>query len=112
MTDPAVALWDARERTGRLVEELAGVFEQIVDASDAANLDDEHDPEGATVAFERAQVAELLDRARARLGEIDAALGRFDQGAYGVCELCGTAIPAPRLEAQPAARRCVVCATA
>lgn len=112
MTSTDAALWDARERTSRLVDELTGVFEQIIAASETANLDDEHDPEGATVAFERAQVNELLERARARLAEIDAALGRQASGGYGVCELCGIAIPAERLEAQPAARRCVTCASA
>jgi RNA polymerase-binding protein DksA len=110
MREADVALRDARDRTARLVDELTGVFDQIVNASDSANLDDEHDPEGATVAFERAQVAELLERARVRLTEIDAALRRFEGGAYGVCESCGTEIPGERLEAQPAARRCVDCA--
>jgi RNA polymerase-binding transcription factor DksA len=112
MTDAAASLLAARDRTARLVDELSGVFDQIVDASDFANLDDEHDPEGATVAFERAQVVELLERARARLREIDAALGRFERGAYGVCEQCGAEIPRDRLEAQPATRRCVACADA
>jgi DnaK suppressor protein len=111
MSDAVASLHEARQRTARLVEELTGVFDQIVDASDHANLDDEHDPEGATVAFERAQVTELLERARVRLDEIDAAMRRLEGGRYGVCERCGTRIAAERLEAQPSARRCVGCAT-
>jgi RNA polymerase-binding transcription factor DksA len=100
----------ARARTARLIVELTGIFDEIVDASALANLDDEHDPEGATVAFERAQVSELLERARAQLIEIDAALRRLDRGEYGRCERCGVTIPADRLEAQPATRVCVGCA--
>ena len=84
---------------------------EIVDASANANLDDEHDPEGATVAFEREQTSALLERAQAQLAEIDAALTRIAQGTYGTCEQCGAHIPAERLEAQPAARRCVRCAS-
>ena len=67
-------------------------------------------PEGATVAFERTQVATLLERARAQLSELDAAQERLRTGRYGVCERCGREIPADRLEAQPAARLCVACA--
>jgi RNA polymerase-binding transcription factor DksA len=111
MADYAVLLQDARARTVRMVFELTGVVDEIIDASSLANLDDEHDPEGATVAFERAQASELLGRAQAQLAEVDAALGRLRRGTYGVCERCGTKIPADRLEAQPATRCCVGCAT-
>src|SRR3954451_11319813 len=41
----------------------------IIGASESANADDEHDPEGSTIAFERAQVAALLAQARAHLTE-------------------------------------------
>jgi RNA polymerase-binding transcription factor len=41
--------------------------------------------------------------------EIDAALVRLDDGAYGVCQQCQTAIAAERLEILPHARFCVRC---
>ncbi|MFG2110821.1 TraR/DksA family transcriptional regulator [Micromonospora chersina] len=66
-----------------------------------------HDPEGATIAFERAQVAVLLAGARRRLAELDAALERLDAGRYGRCERCGLPIPAERLAVRPSARTCV-----
>lgn len=71
---------------------------------------DEHDPEGATIAFERSQLDALVQQARARLGEIDAALERVGHGTYGACEGCGRAIAAARLEARPTARLCIECA--
>jgi DnaK suppressor protein len=108
--DHARGLEAARDRVVRRIAELTETFDEIVESSDTANLDDEHDPEGATVAFERTQVATLLDRARAQLGELDAARERLRTGRYGVCECCKQPIPAARLEAQPAARRCVGCA--
>ena len=51
----------------------------IVAASADANADDEHDPEGATIAFERAQLGALLDQARRHLADLDLALGRVDR---------------------------------
>jgi DnaK suppressor protein len=110
MTDARNRLRDARARTVQRVAELRSVFDEIVEASNSANLDDEHDPEGATVGFERAQISALLERARAQLAEIDAATERLRIGIYGACEVCGDPIPQARLAAQPAARRCVNCA--
>lgn len=98
-----------RERTTRRLAELTGDFREIVEASRATNADDEHDPEGATIAFERSQVATLVQQARQRLREIEAALARIDDGRYGRCERCGRPIPLERLEARPTARTCVAC---
>ena len=111
MSDSAIRIREVRERTARRVAELNAVFDAIVASSDAANLDDEHDPEGATVGFERAQVSALLERARAQLEEFDAAMERLRRGSYETCEHCGEPIPAARLAAQPAARACIACAS-
>ena len=108
--DSSTRVRDARERTAQRIAELSFVFDSIVASSDAANLDDEHDPEGATIGFERAQVSALLERARAQLEALDAASDRIRRGSYGVCERCGEPIPAARLAAQPVARTCVTCA--
>ncbi|MBC2960223.1 TraR/DksA C4-type zinc finger protein [Nocardioides deserti] len=81
----------------------------MVEASRDTNADDEHDPEGATIAFERSQLDTLVRQASRRLTEIEAALIRLDTGGYGICERCGRAIPAERLEVRPDARRCVAC---
>jgi len=85
-------------------------FADIVTAAAAANGDDEHDPEGATIAFEREHVAALLSQARSHLSEIDAALDRVEGGSYGGCVRCGRPIPAERLVARPTAVTCVPCA--
>jgi DnaK suppressor protein len=110
MTDATNRLRAARARTVQRVAELRSAFDEIVESSDTANLDDEHDPEGATVGFERAQISALLERAQMQLAELDAATERIRIGTYGVCEVCGEPIPEARLAAQPAARRCVNCA--
>ena len=101
-----------RTRAGTLaqIEALTAEFDEVVAASASSNADDEHDPEGATIAFERQQVVALLDQARRRLADVDAALARRDAGSYGTCETCGRPIAAERLAARPAARTCITCA--
>lgn len=91
---------------------LTGQFDEVVAASRDTNADDEHDPEGATIAFERSQLAALVAQVRERLAEVDAALERLEAGTYGGCEVCGRPIAAARLEVRPTARSCVGCITA
>jgi DnaK suppressor protein len=93
------------ERIAGLERELAGVME-----SAAGGADDEHDPEGATLAFERQHLAALLSQARQQLARIDAALRRIADGSYGRCAICGQPIGPGRLAARPAAATCIRCA--
>lgn len=94
------------------ISALTRDFDGIVEAMSSVANDDEHDPEGATIAFERAQVASLLDRARGRLAGADLALARLDNGSYGICMRCGEPIGAERLVARPVASSCIRCAAA
>lgn len=91
---------------------LTGDFDEVVAASRDTNADDEHDPEGATIAFERSQVAALVQQARTHLAEVERALERLADGTYGTCERCRRPIAPARLEARPTARLCIDCATA
>jgi len=79
--------------------------------SGASGADDEHDPEGATLAFERQHAAALLDGARQRLADIDASMVRLADGSYGQCAACGRPIGAARLSARPTAGTCIRCAS-
>ncbi len=90
--------------------DLTHDFDAVVAASRDTNADDEHDPEGATIAFERSQIEALARQAEHHLEEIDAAMMRLDAGTYGTCEVCGEPIGAERLEARPTARVCIRCA--
>jgi RNA polymerase-binding transcription factor DksA len=51
----------------------------------------------------------LMESEEALVREIDRALERIEQGIFGVCDVCGTAIPVSRLEVLPFTRSCVVC---
>jgi RNA polymerase-binding transcription factor DksA len=89
---------------------LAQDLEALFRASRDSNADDEHDPEGVTIGFERAQLTALLATARERIAEVDDALRRVDAATYGICERCGEPIPGERLAARPFARCCISCA--
>jgi DnaK suppressor protein len=101
---------EERVATHERVQTLAGSLSDIVSNTEGANADDEHDPEGSTIAFERAQVSALLDAARLHLDALDAALARLSSGTYGECQRCGGAIAPERLAARPDAVDCIACA--
>jgi DnaK suppressor protein len=104
------ALAQDRAELAERLRALRGQFDDIVSAASGGSTDDEHDPEGATIAYERAQVGALADQAQRRLDEVDAALRRLHEGTYGRCENCGRGFTADRLEARPSARTCIACA--
>jgi RNA polymerase-binding transcription factor DksA len=101
-----------RQLTLARISELDRDFTAIITSASegAAGGDDEHDPEGATVAFERQHLAALIEQARAHLAAIDAALRKVESGRYGICDICGSPIGAERLAARPAALICIRCA--
>ena len=102
----------AAENTQALqrLADLRRDFDAMVAASRDTNADDEHDPEGATIAFERSQIEALVRQAEHHLEQIDAAAKRLDAGTYGTCEECGAPIAQERLEARPTAGVCIRCA--
>ena len=114
MTDRQVAAGEAlaadRASTLERIAALTREFEGIVESAALGATDDEHDPEGATIAFERAQIMSLLEQARDHLADLDQAIRRIEAGTYGRCEECGLPITAQRLAARPAARTCIGCA--
>lgn len=99
-----------REVTLERIAALEADFAGIVSATTGVATDDEHDPEGATIAFERAAVSALLDQARDHLAAVDHAVDRLAAGDYGTCERCGAAIGPARLAARPVATTCITCA--
>jgi RNA polymerase-binding protein DksA len=112
MTQQAIAQLLAAERVS-VLERLAGLEREhaaIIESSGSAGQDDEHDVEGATVAFERQHLAALIRQARGHLAQIDAAMLRLAEGSYGICEACGAPISEARLAARPVTTLCITCA--
>ena len=104
------ALTEAASAAQARLTSLTADLHEVISAASDSNLDDEHDPEGSTIAFEREQLAALREQARQQLNEARAALDRLAAGRYGSCECCGAPIGAERLAARPTARYCVRCA--
>jgi DnaK suppressor protein len=109
--DPHSRLSELRSATILRASSLVRSLDGIVEATSDVATDDEHDPEGHTIAWERQQIAALLDETRSALTDIEAAERRLDDGLYGICMSCGLDIAVARLAALPATPNCVKCAT-
>ena len=99
------------EERARKIALLPALRADIVSANAArqnSNVDDEHDPEGATIAFELSQASALLDQSSSGLAQIEAALERIAAGTYGSCAVCGDRIAEGRLEARPWTPFCIL----
>lgn len=102
-----VLLEEERKRKAALLPDLRADIASASSARLDSNVDDEHDPEGATIAFELSQAAALLKQSAAGLDQVEAALARLDAGTYGTCAVCGEAIAEGRLEARPWTPYCI-----
>lgn len=96
-----------RARKGLLLPALRADITSANAARQNSNVDDEHDPEGATIAFELSQAAALMEQSSATLAQIEKALARIEGGSYGCCEICGGPIAEGRLEARPWTPYCI-----
>ncbi|GAA1881000.1 TraR/DksA C4-type zinc finger protein [Williamsia serinedens] len=113
LMDPDIVrgLLDAeRAEATALLASMRARLTAVVDAAVDEHADDEHDPEGSTLAFERGQLVSQIERSSRRLSEIDAAVARLDDGTYGRCVRCEGEISEVRLEAIPATEVCITCA--
>ncbi|MBT2586431.1 TraR/DksA C4-type zinc finger protein [Arthrobacter sp. ISL-95] len=102
-----VLLEDERNRKLELLKALRSDITSVSLARQDSNVDDEHDPEGSTIAFELSQASALMGQSRVGLEQIEEALARIADGTYGLCAMCGVAIPEGRLEARPWTPFCV-----
>jgi RNA polymerase-binding protein DksA len=70
---------------------------------------DNHLGDMATVTFDRELDYSLEENEERLLAAIDAALGRIDEGTFGICRTCGRPIGDERLEAVPHTTQCIDC---
>jgi RNA polymerase-binding protein DksA len=100
----------------QLLQERSLLLRQVASAEDDLRwLDANVEPERMDEGQERALalvLARLDQRGKAEIEAIDRALARIAAGSFGACAGCGRPIPTGRLEALPAADRCLRCATA
>jgi DnaK suppressor protein len=67
--------------------------------------------DGTTEAVERLATTATARSIHRSLQDVERALARAEDGNYGICEVCGSAIPETRMEALPATTRCIGCAS-
>lgn len=105
------ALIEERQRVEHalttLREEHPGSLDDEVE--EVAATADNHLADTASATLGREIDYTLGDNAEQVISEIDAALGRIEDGTYGVCASCGREIPRQRLEANPRASLCIDC---
>ena len=98
----------------RLQEERDRLHDQLrqMGVGPGGRLDfDDGFADSGQVTAERGEVEALGGTLLDTLREIEDALSKFDAGTYGLCESCGNQIAEARLEAMPAARLCINCAS-
>lgn len=102
-------LLEQRELVRARAAKLEADLDQLTRARRSESDDDEHDPEGETLSAQWSLRAGLLESARADARDADAAIQRFEEGAYGICVVCRRPIPFGQLEARPFRASCVTC---
>lgn len=101
-----------RDRLESVIAEHEKEMEDARNSETAA--DRSSDPENADAGSMRLEYAKELSierNAADLLHKVEHALRRIEAGGYGVCEVCGEAIPVARLEVLPYATTCVTCAS-
>src|SRR5215207_2116262 len=68
---------------------------------------DENFADSGQVAAEQGESRALVGQLEETLTEVERALAKLDEGAYGKCESCGKEIGEDRLEAMPATPYCI-----
>ena len=99
-----------RERTARQIAALEAIVAAIVEGSELISTDDEHDPEGATIAYERAQASALLRQARADCNALLITRQQLQEGRQVICSVCGREIDLERVAGTSDHDACVDCA--
>ncbi len=87
---------EQRAALQRQLEERAGVLREEIGEDRLADLNAEPD-------------VAALERDVMELREVESALARLHQPEFGVCVDCEADIPFTRMQANPAATRCVAC---
>jgi len=109
-----VNLEKLRSRLKSEKKRLLGELEEIKVSTQPAELRREGSPFGkreeeATESFELEKRLALEKQIKEHLAEVEHALRKFEEGTYGLCDVCHQPIDPARLEALPEANLCLNC---
>lgn len=98
----------------RLLEELEAMEEHTPEVEDQVGMDigggyDEDLADVASSTFEREKGLALESSVQQMLAQVEEALGRIEDGTYGICQRCGDPIDIARLRVLPFATLCIRC---
>ncbi|MBB5789726.1 DnaK suppressor protein [Jiangella mangrovi] len=93
----------------RLRQEIADAEADIADLLRSGDSGGEDQADTGTKTFEREHEMSLAASHRDMLIQTERALGRIENGTYGICESCGNPIGKARLQAFPRATLCMTC---
>lgn len=104
-------LEEERERLVALIAEREREMEEAKATETASERNPDPDSaDAASMKFEYMKEMSLERNSSDLLHKVEHALKRVESGDYGICEVCGEAIPVARLEVLPYATMCVDCA--
>ncbi|MBX9743361.1 MAG: TraR/DksA C4-type zinc finger protein [Chthoniobacterales bacterium] len=92
-----------------LLDSMSGISQGHLHEGSDASAFGMHQADAGSDAYDRDFALSIISQEQNSLYEIDEALKRIDDGAYGICELCNKPIPHARLEARPFTRYTVGC---
>lgn len=99
-------------RLSAVIEELEHEREVVrLSETSSERSPDPNTAEGGSMAFELEKELSVAQNAEDLLSKVVRAQERLAEGEYGICEICGEAIPVARLEVLPYATTCVSCAS-
>ncbi len=107
LVEVRTALQSERVRLHAAMKGVNHEGSMLEETGDLSISSDDHLADNATETFMRELDDGLEENAEHLLGEIDAALGRLEDGTYGTCTVCGKKIPEERLQAVPWASLCL-----
>lgn len=108
---PDVSIADLRASLEAERDSLRTQLDDLGFGESGAHEFDSNFADSSQVTAERGEVEALAGKLRETLDDVEHALGKIDTGEFGRCESCGQQIATPRLEAMPAARLCIDCAS-
>ena len=107
---------DLDRASASLASERATVIHQLheLGANESGELSGDVDfgdafADAAAATAERTETIGIVDSLKKRLDEVDRAMGKLDDGTFGVCVECGKDIGSDRMEFRPTSVRCVSC---
>lgn len=111
MTSEAL-LADLRSQLEAERDQLRNQLAELGFADGGAGLEyDGNFADSSQVTAERGEAEALAHTLQETLADVERALEKMDAGEFGVCEGCEQPIAEPRLEAMPAAKLCIDCAS-